>query len=197
MVFRHPFARPNRGRKRVGSPTLQGSHLSPSAGLGRLHDTPLEPTHKRVSFVPLDGMPVHGVAGDRTSRCCHGCHRLCLRDRFPMVSREARPAWDVSPLARGVILRWLNSYPSHYRMAFASSRVPYPPPHRLALRLTFPCGRETGLPRSARVPLDEVGSACSPVARHLRETMQDHLHLATSRLGQACQPLWLVGSHDV
>jgi hypothetical protein len=94
------------------------------------------------------------------------------------------------------MLRWLNSYPPYYRMVFASSRVPYPPPHRFALRLTFPCGRETGLPRSARVPLDEVGSACSPVARHLRETMRERLHLATSLLGQAFQPLWLVGSHD-
>src|SRR5262249_51167932 len=95
------------------------------------------------------------------------------------------------------MFRCLTSYPPHYRMAFASSRVPYPPPHRLALRLTFPGGRETGLPRSARVPLDELGSTCSPVARHLRETMRERLHLATSLLGQALQPLWLVGSHDV
>lgn len=163
----------------------------------RLHDTPLEPTHNRMGFVPIDGMPVHIVAGDRTSRCCHCCHLLCLRDRFTMVSRDARPAWEVSPLARGVMLRVLNSYPPHYRRAFASSRVPYPPLYRLALRLTFPCGRETGLPRSAQVPLDELGSACSPVARHLRETMRERLRLATSLLGQAFQPLWLVGSHDV
>src|SRR5262249_665990 len=60
-----------------------------------------------------------------------------------------------------------------------------------------PGGRETGLPRSARVPLDEVGSACSPVARHLRETMRERLHLATSLLGQALQPLSLVAPHDV
>src|SRR5262249_9168219 len=78
------------------------------------------------------------------------------------------------------MLRWLNSYPPRYRVAFASSRVPYPPPHRLALRLTFPRGRETGLPRSARVPVDELGSTCSPVARHLRETIRARLHLATS-----------------
>ena len=95
------------------------------------------------------------------------------------------------------MLRWLNSSPPHDRMAFASSRVPYPPPHRRALRLTVPDGRETGLPRSARVPLDEVGSACSPVARHLREMMRERLHLATYLLVQACQHLWLVLSNDI
>ncbi len=82
-------------------------------------------------------------------------------------------------------------------MAFASSSVPYPHPHGLALRLAFPDGRDTGLPRSARVPLDELGSACPPVARHLRETMGDCLHLATYLLVQASQPLWLVASDDV
>jgi len=45
--------------------------------------------------------------------------------------------------------------------------------------------------------LDELGSACPPVARHLREMMREHLLLATHLLVQACQPLWLVGSHDV
>ena len=45
--------------------------------------------------------------------------------------------------------------------------------------------------------MDEVGSACSPVTRHLREVMQDHRHLVTYLLVQASQPLWLVGSHDV
>src|SRR5262249_30040189 len=94
--------------------------------------------------------------------CCVSCSRLAK------VSRDARPAWEVSPLARGVLLRSLNPYPPYYRMAFASSRVPYPPPHRLALRLPFPGGRETGLPPSARVPVDALGSTWSPVAQHLR-----------------------------
>ena len=46
-------------------------------------------------------------------------------------------------------------------------------------------------------PLDELGSACPPVTRHLRETMGNCLHLVTYLLVQASQPLWLVGSHDV
>ena len=44
---------------------------------------------------------------------------------------------------------------------------------------------------------DELGSAYSPVTRHLRKMMGEHLLLATYLLVQACQPLWLVGSHDV
>ena len=100
---------------------------------------------------------------------------------------------EVSPLAREACYL----YPLHYRAAFACSILPYPHASQLPLRFAFPCGRRVGLPRSARVPLDEVGSACSPVARHLRETMRERLHLATSLLGQAWQPLWLVGSHDV
>jgi hypothetical protein len=45
--------------------------------------------------------------------------------------------------------------------------------------------------------MDELGSACPPVAPHLRETKGERLHLATYLLVQASQPLWLVGSHDV
>ncbi len=37
----------------------------------------------------------------------------------------------------------LNSYPSHYRKAFASSTIPYPQAHQRPLRLAFPNVRET------------------------------------------------------
>ena len=40
-----------------------------------------------------------------------------------------------------------NPYPTYYGPAFASSPVLYPPPHRLTLRLAYPRGRTTGLPR--------------------------------------------------
>ena len=143
------------------------------------------------------GAPAPSAGGRVHQPCRHCRHLLSLLRRLAKLSGDARPDGRQRAFARGDVARGLNPYPPHYRMAFASSRVLYPPPHRLALRLTFPGGRETGLPRSARVPLDEVGSACSPVARHLRETMRERLHLATSLLGQACQPLWLVGSHDV
>ena len=81
-------------------------------------------------------------------------------------------------------------------MAFASSILSVPHLHGVALRLPFPFGGDTGLPRSARVPLDELGSASPPVTQHLRETMGQCLLLVTHLLVQASQPLWLVNAHD-
>lgn len=197
MIFRHPFDRSNLRGKRVGEQTLEGTNCAPSARLCCLHDTRLEPTHHGVSCVPVDSMPVYLMVGDRTSRCCPCCHLLCLLDRLATLSRDVRLAWEVSSLSRGVMLRALNPYPPHYRVAFACSRVPYPHLHRLALRLAFPCGKDTGLPRSTRIPVDDLGSACPPVEHHLREVNKKPLHLSTYLLVQALQPLWLVESDDV
>ena len=61
-----------------------------------------------------------------------------------------RDQTEVCLLSRGAMCS--HPYPPYYRVAFASSVIPYPLPHRLALRLAFPCGRATGLPRSADVP---------------------------------------------
>src|SRR6266545_7855979 len=79
-----------------------------------------------------------------------------------LVMKDQR---EVCPLSRGVMLRTLNPYPSHYRTAFACSRLLYPPFHRLALRFAFHVGRTTGLPCSASVPewgrsALSAGSAC-------------------------------------
>jgi hypothetical protein len=62
----------------------------------------------------------------------------------------------------------------------------------MPLRLAFPDGRDTGFPRSARVPLDDLGSACPPVTRHLREAMRENLHLVTYLLVQAFSPFGLL-----
>ncbi len=77
---------------------------------------------------------------------------------------------EVCPLSRGVILFVceLNPYPPHYKTAFAFSIFLCPHPHRLPLRVAFPYGRSTGLPRSTLKPSNGLGSAYSPVARHLR-----------------------------
>jgi len=59
-------------------------------------------------------------------------------------------------------------YPPYYWVAFAFSILLYPQLYRLSLRSAFPVGRATDLPRSAPVPVDEVGLACPPVALRLR-----------------------------
>src|SRR5215510_15168292 len=76
---------------------------------------------------------------------------------------------------------------------------PRPIPASPSARLTahFPWWERDGLTTFRTRTMDEGGSACSPVARHLRETMRERLPLAPSLLGQALQPLWRVGSHDV
>jgi hypothetical protein len=48
---------------------------------------------------------------------------------------------EVCTLSREVMSPKLNSYPLDYGAAFASSILPYPQPHRLALRLAFPSER--------------------------------------------------------
>ena len=92
---------------------------------------------------------------------------------------------EVSPLLREVMLPRLNPYPSHYRMAFASSRVLYPHRHWRALRHRFPLRERYGLTTFRTRTMDEEGSACPPVALHLREAMGEYLRLATYLLVQA------------
>src|SRR3989440_8292116 len=71
-----------------------------------------------------------------------------------LVTEDQREVCRLSPWDD--VAGWRNPYPSHYRAAFACSLLPYPLPHRLLLRVAFPCGRgqnggTTGLPRSAGV----------------------------------------------
>ena len=91
----------------------------------------------------------------------------------------------------------LNPYPDHYSLAFACSIIPYPHPHRLALRFAFPVGEI----RAYHVPLtyltDGLGAVYSPVVLHLRERSGKSLSLTTCLLAQAYQRLWLVTFHDV
>ena len=106
---------------------------------------------------------------------------------------------DVCPLARGVMLPLgRNSYPLHYRVAFASSILPCPHACRLPLRCAFPCGRRTGLPCSVSVTTNGVGALCPPVAwdAHDKET-ESPCTRYSALLAQAWQHLWLVFCDDV
>src|SRR5260370_6925935 len=67
------------------------------------------------------------------------------------VRQHQREVCQLSPWDE--IARPRLPYPPDYRAAFAYSLLLYPPPLRLALRLAFPRGEATGLPRSADVPV--------------------------------------------
>ena len=185
-----PFKRPVRNAaSRMGEEALQGFHLAPSPLLCCLDDTRLEPTHCVMRFLPVDSMPLIATVGSCTSSCC--CrHLLCLLCLFPKLFRHERPDGSLPACAWGTIVLPRNPYPNDYRLAFASSILPYPHACRLALQFAFPNGRHVGLPRSVYVPTDGLGPACSPVAvlSTVREGRSSS-HLATYLLVQACQRL--------
>src|SRR5262245_19136524 len=150
-----------------------------------LHHTRLEPRHRQ---------PV----GECTSQCRHCRHLPSLLTRLAKLSGDARPDGRQRAFAQGDIARGLNPYPSHYRMAFASSILPLPHVHRLALRLAFPHGRRTGLPCSVSVTTNGVGALCPPVAwdAHDKEARTPCTRYSAV-LAQACQHLWLVFCDDI
>src|SRR5271166_2500028 len=55
-----------------------------------------------------------------------------------LVTKDQREVGRLSP--GDDVAGWLNPYPAHYRPAFACSLLPYPPSHRLLLRVAFPTG---------------------------------------------------------
>src|SRR5262245_24092756 len=70
-------------------------------------------------------------------------------DQGSLVREDQR---EVSPLSGwDDVACCRNPYPSHYSSALACSLLLYPAPRRLPLRGAYPCGRTTGLPRSAAV----------------------------------------------
>jgi hypothetical protein len=97
----------------------------------------------------------------------------------------------------------LNPYPTHYRLAFAFSLLPYPPPRELLLRVAFlgdnelSSRRTTGLPRFVDVPvwvrsrLSAGGTTTAP--EEFGASGPDH----SPFLVQACQHLPLAYSNDV
>src|SRR5262249_61597138 len=88
--------------KRASQQILQGFRLAPSAGLDRLHDTGLKPTHDAVGRRPVDGMPALLHVGGRTSSVDVCRHLLAPSSGSPgfLVTKDPR---EVGPLSRGVI----------------------------------------------------------------------------------------------
>src|SRR5438105_4203930 len=143
-------------------------HLTPSFGLHRLHHTCLEPPHLPMDGVPINGVPCCEAVGECTSQCRHCRHLPSLLKRLAKVSGDERPEGRLRACAWGDVASRLNPYPSYYKMAFASSLLLCPHTYRLALRLTFPRGRCTGLPCSVSVTHEWVRRALSTgsVAAH-------------------------------
>ena len=122
IVFRHPSNRKGFAAERVGQEMLQGPYLAPSARLHCLHNTRLEPPHRTVYGIPVDGVPCAVAWESAPVRVATAVICLLSYGGYPnsLVMKDQR---DVSPLSREVMCAGLNPYPPHYRMAFA-----FPPP---------------------------------------------------------------------
>jgi len=99
---------------------------------------------------------------------------------------------EVCPLSCRVFSPWLNSYPRDYRAAFAFSIIPSPQTHQRPLRLAFPFGRSTGLPRSAYVIIvSDLGSTYTPAVRRSRQGNRYALVLTPYHFGPGVLTLLL------
>jgi hypothetical protein len=143
---------------------------------------------------PPDRKPV----GECTSQCRHCRHLPSLLERLAKVSGDERPDGRLRACAWGDVACGLNPYPSHYRMAFASSILLLPHAYRLALRCAFPGGRRTGFPCSASITYGWVRRALSTgsVVAHDKEGRNPCTRYSAV-LAQASQHLWLVFCDDV
>jgi hypothetical protein len=144
------------------------------------------------------GAPAPSSSWRVHQQCRHCRHLLSLLRRLAKVSGDARPDGRQPAFAWGDVACGRNPYPPHYRMAFASSILPFPHAYRLALRLAFPCGRRTGLPCSVSVT-DEWGRralSTGSVAAHDKEARSPCTRYS-ALLAQAFQHLWLVVCDDV
>ena len=144
------------------------------------------------------GAPAPSSGGRVHQQCRHCRHLLSLLERLAKVSGDARPDGRQRACAWGDVARGRNLSPSYYRMAFASSILPFPHIYRLALRLAFPHGRRTGLPCSVSVTHGWVRRALSTgsVAAHDKER-ENPCARYSALLAQAFQHLWLVCFDDV
>ena len=144
------------------------------------------------------GAPAPSSGGRVHQQCRHYRHLLSLLRRLAKLSGDARPDGRLRACAWGHVARGRNPYPSHYRMAFASSLLLLPHAYQLALRLAFPHGRRTGLPCSVSITTNGVGALCPPVAwdAHDKEARSPCTRYS-ALLAQAFQHLGLVFCDDV
>ena len=134
-----------------------------------------------------------------TNSLTHFCrHLLCLHCRFAKFSRDERP--DGSLLA----FAWSDVAVAQLLFTSLQSGIrffhhPIPTNPSAFLTVSFPLRENDGLTTFRIRTQDGLGSACSPVAFHLRVGKGEPEHPATYLLVQAyfVQHLWLVGSHDV
>jgi hypothetical protein len=127
------------------------------------------------------------------------CSSVVICFAFIVVSPSflvMKDPMEVCPLSRGVMFQLLST---SLRGGFRFFHHPIPTIPSAFLTVSFPLRENDGLTTFRIRTQNGLGSACSPVAFHLRVGKGKPVHLATYLLVQAyfVQHLWLVGSHDV
>jgi hypothetical protein len=195
LVFCHSSHGKSLAAKRVGQQVLQGMDLVPLAFLRCLNDTRLQPTHRLIDGVPVDGMPVRREVRDSTSRIFrHHLHRPF--DRFFKVSRQSTPQRSPPAFASGNVATRVR--PATGRHSLFLTPLPASSLVGLATFLPFLRRERYGFTTFRRVDKNGLGALCSPVVLgvHDRGLARPCTHYSPL-LGQACQHLWLVPFYDV
>src|SRR5712691_3556589 len=141
-------------------------------------------------WTAVDALPGKGAPVEQSHRHVpHPLYRFlrCLRAETPEGSLPAGAE------EHGASRR--NPSPPHDKAACACSLLLSPHPSRLALRLPFPAGSTTGVPRSVSVPT-WGRSGLSAGGRPLRPVTLAHRFLTPDLLVQASQHFPLVSQHD-
>ena len=107
-------------------------------------------------WTEVDSLPGKGAPVAQSHQ--HVQHPLY---QFLRGFRAETPDGSLPACAEDHVASRLDPYPPHYKAAFACSILLYPQPYRLTLRLAFPSGRATGLPRSAFVPARGRSGFCA------------------------------------
>ena len=157
-----------------------------------------EPGGAQVHHLHDTGLELTGVTRRRPHQQASCRHLLCLPSQLFRRSRAETPEGSRPAFAWGDLTRGLNPYPLRL-----PGGVRFLPPPLPAVPSAPPCGGPTpkGGRRAYHVPrmnhgwfrlcLSAGGSDDDDRGREIP------LYLATYLLVQACQRLWLVGSHDV
>ena len=120
--------------------------------------------------------------------------QICFAPRTGWLSVHFRQhPREVSSLSRGVISQPLSG-PLQSGLRFLPRPLPAAPSTHLTARL--PSREDDGLTTLHRWNPRGLGPTSTPVAHHLHRANCERPHLATHRLVQACQHLWLVRFND-
>ena len=160
LVFCHSSHGKSFAAKRVGQQVLQGVYLVPLTFLRCLDDTCLQPTHRLIDRLPVDGMPVSRDVRDSTGRRFRR-HLHRPFNRFFKFSRPSTPQGSQPAFASGDVATRIHPATGWHSLF----PTPLPASPLVGLAASLPSFRKEryGLTTFHKVDKDGLGALCSPV----------------------------------